>query len=179
LLAACCKLDEFANKRALADTSFSILHAGIQRTEILPADWQLFGRFDMQLASGALLSNEQLTAGGASSVRGYLESEVVGDDGLRGGLELRTPRLPSAGITGVKNFYLLAFAEAARLHVLDALPEQQSRFNISSAGLGLRLEAKGLTLELDAAHAFNAGGSASTNTQAGDNRVLFRGNYEF
>lgn len=172
-------LDEFANKRALADTAYAVLRAGVQRTQMLPAGWQLFGRFDTQLASGALVNSEQLAAGGASTVRGYLESEAMGDDGVRGGLELRTPRLLPATLGSVKTFYLLAFTDGARLRVRDALPGQQRHFNLSSAGFGLRLEARGFGLELDAAHAFKDGGSATTNTHAGENRVSFRGSYEF
>jgi hemolysin activation/secretion protein len=70
-------------------------------------------------------------------VRGYLESEVVGDDGIFGSLELRTPPLMFEGKSADWRFYL--FGDAGELKVLNPLPEQVARFNLSSFGMGSRL----------------------------------------
>jgi hemolysin activation/secretion protein len=64
----------------------------------------------------------------------------------------------------------LVFAEGARLYVMSPLPGQDSRFDLASAGVGLRLKWSGLSLDLDLARAFTTGYI----TRAGDDRVLFR-----
>ncbi|WP_445623243.1 ShlB/FhaC/HecB family hemolysin secretion/activation protein [Lactiplantibacillus plantarum] len=62
-------------------------------TQNLFGDWQLGLRAGFQLSSGALVSNEQFSAGGSTSVRGYLAAERTGDDGFLGSVEWRTPSL--------------------------------------------------------------------------------------
>ncbi|MEI9898608.1 MAG: ShlB/FhaC/HecB family hemolysin secretion/activation protein [Chthoniobacter sp.] len=46
-----------------------------------------------QIANEPLVSAEQFSAGGLSSVRGYLEGEVPGDNAIIGSIELRSPSL--------------------------------------------------------------------------------------
>ncbi|WP_312030655.1 ShlB/FhaC/HecB family hemolysin secretion/activation protein [Methylosinus sp. H3A] len=52
-----------------------------------------------RIADGPLASSEQISVGGLDTVRGYLESEVLGDTGAAGTVELRQPqrRRNSAG----------------------------------------------------------------------------------
>ena len=82
---------EFANKRADADPSFILLQANAERTQELPAAFQVIGRFQGQATGQPLISNEQFSLGGLDSVRGYLESEALGDYGASLQAELRTP----------------------------------------------------------------------------------------
>ena len=97
-----------------------------------------------------MISNEEFSAGGADTVRGYLEAEALGDTGMQGTLELRTPPLLNPATSGLDQFYALAFLEGAKLKVLYALPSQQSKFLLSSAGVGLRLQGfKGMQFSLD------------------------------
>ena len=53
--------------------------------------WILFGKLDGQLASGALVPAEAKAVGGLDNVRGYKEREVLGDNGISGTLEVRSP----------------------------------------------------------------------------------------
>ena len=48
-------------------------------------------RANGQMATGALISNEQFSLGGLNSVRGYFEGDVFGDAGWTTSAELRTP----------------------------------------------------------------------------------------
>jgi hemolysin activation/secretion protein len=59
-------------------------------------DSEVLFRSDVQLASEALLSLEKLPVGGANSVRGYRENQLVRDNGWLSSLEFRVPvfRLP-------------------------------------------------------------------------------------
>jgi hypothetical protein len=120
--------EQFAAKRSGADPNYLIFRPGLQRQQILPGNWSLVGKIDGQVASGPLISNEQYGAGGVDSVRGYTESERLGDDGVRGSVELRTPQLLAQRAPGVQQSYLFLFADGARLQIVDPLPDQQSNF---------------------------------------------------
>lgn len=165
---------EFANKRYKAQGNYFYLRGGVQHTQGL-GGWTLYTKLDGQAASGPLISNEQFTAGGAASVRGYLESEALGDYGVHGALEVRSPSfLPEA--LGPGQLYALAFVEGARLRLLSPLPQQQSRFLLSSSGVGVRLKAaKGLSVNIDWALPFKS----LTYTQARESRLHAKVAYEF
>lgn len=164
---------QFSTKRYSAQSNYFYLRGGVQHTQAIPASFSLFARVEGQSASGPLISNEQFTAGGAESVRGYLESEALGDDGVRGTLELRSPSLTMGALEQVR---ALAFFEGARLTVREPLPSQQARFYLSSTGLGLRFKAfKSFSFNMDWARALKG----LTYTQSGDYRVHARAIYEF
>ena len=168
---------QFEQKRANASASYMALQAGYHRLHPLFGNWQLNEQIDGQLASGPLISNEQFAAGGADSVRGYTEGERLGDSGVHYGLELRSPPLGGGNKDShIKQWYALLFAEGARLWVLQALPSQQADYSLNGTGFGLRYaDNRGLGMELDAAHAGNAGQS----TKAGSNRLSFKVSYDF
>ncbi|MDR3416945.1 MAG: POTRA domain-containing protein [Nevskia sp.] len=166
---------DFDNKRFGASASYMTLHPTVQRLQMLPRGWSLLAKLDGQFASGPLISNEQYTAGGSDSVRGYLESERLGDQGFRGNLELRTPGLLSGYSPRIEQSYVFAFAEAAKLQVLDALPGQDSHFSLASVGLGMQFKARGLTVHLDGAHTLSQGYVTDSNS----NRGLFEVSYGF
>ncbi len=132
--------DQFDAKRYRASPSFAVLKGDGSHQQSLPRDWQLFGRAAFQLASGALVSNEQFSAGGATSIRGYLAAERSADDGLLASLELRTPSLARWLGPAVNEWRFYAFAEWAGLRLRDPLPEQDARFDLASVGLGTRLQ---------------------------------------
>lgn len=169
-------ISEFACKRFNARSNYGYLRAEASRTQTLPRGYTLFGKIEGQIANQPLISNEQFSAGGADSVRGYYESAVTGDDGLRGSLELRSPSLlPGEAKDAWGNLTAVAFVEGASLRVVDPLPAQTSRFNISSTGLGLRLKSRGFAATLDVAWPLRD----VNRTQAGRARAGFRLSYEF
>lgn len=168
--------NQFALKRYNARASYAYLRLDLKHTEKLPGGYSLFGRVGAQLAGSPLISNEQYSAGGAGSVRGYLESEALGDKGLQAGLELRTPPFSRDAASFWRQTYALGFIEGARLETLEPLPDQQSTFTFSSTGLGLRMKAaKGFTLDMDLALPLKQTG----NTPARDVRVQWRMAYEY
>ncbi|WP_268801214.1 ShlB/FhaC/HecB family hemolysin secretion/activation protein [Pseudomonas huanghezhanensis] len=130
--------DAFDYKRYKASSSFAALKADASFTYAFIGDWQSASKFGFQKASGPLISNEQFSAGGATSVRGYLAAERTGDDGLLLSEELRTPSLGKyiSSLVGDWRFYV--FAEGARLALQDGLPEQESRYSLASVGVGTR-----------------------------------------
>ena len=124
----------FENKRFKAHANYFIFKGDLSRTQNLTHGWGVVGKLDTQIASQPLISNEQYGAGGADSVRGYLESERLGDYGAHGMLELHAPNLmgTTEGLSTI--LYPLAFLEGASIRIRDPLPGQQSSFSLSSAG---------------------------------------------
>jgi len=164
---------EFANKRAHASASYAYLHPSVTREQVLPGQWSAVLRVDGQIASGPLINNEQFAAGGADSVRGYVEAERLGDEALHGSLELRTPQLFQTRSWHFDQSYLFLFVDGARLRVLEPLPAQEDYFSLSSAGVGLRFKTGGFYVALDGARILTDGAV----TRAGRYRGLFKVTY--
>jgi hemolysin activation/secretion protein len=161
----------FDRNRYGADGSFVIFHSDLSHTQDLPAGLQLFGKVQGQLANQPLVSSEEYSGGGQETVRGYLESETVGDDGGFATLELRSPSF--LRLIGVKSgeWRVYAFGDAGGLTLIDPLPEQQSRFSLSSVGIGSRMQVEDhLSGSCDAAYPLDS----ETYTRAHDVRVTFR-----
>ncbi|MDP2027810.1 ShlB/FhaC/HecB family hemolysin secretion/activation protein [Sulfuriferula sp.] len=167
---------EFDNKRYKAQPNYVYLKADVTHTRKLFDDYSLITRLGGQLSDMPLVSNEQYGAGGAESVRGYLESEALGDNAVLGSLEVHTPSYARQLPDSIDELYLLAFTEGAVLRILDPLPQQDSSFVLSSAGIGVRLKAvRHLTSALDVAWPFKS----TVNTRSGEPRVHFKLFYEF
>lgn len=124
----------YDNKRYKASPSFLVLKGDANATYNLGSGAQLHGRMSGQLADAALVSGEQMAAGGANSVRGYLSAEATGDYGISGTAEWRTPQLTY--FSGLENWRLYAFADGARLRLRDPMIEQKDLFGLASVGVG-------------------------------------------
>ncbi|ARP95263.1 ShlB/FhaC/HecB family hemolysin secretion/activation protein [Bordetella genomosp. 13] len=162
--------EEFDYKRYRASPSFALLKGDLTHTQNFPQDWQIFGRGGFQFASGALVSNEQFAAGGASSIRGYLAAERTADDGLLASLEFRTPSLARYLGPHVNEWRLYTFAEWAWLRLRDPLPEQEASFRLASVGLGTRMQVLDwLSGSLDWGYPLKDG----ANTEKHDPRINF------
>jgi hemolysin activation/secretion protein len=166
---------EFENKRFKAQSNFLVLRWDLRRTQALGKNYSVALRAAGQLADQPLISNEQFFAGGAASVRGYLESEALGDRGMHLSAELRGPSLAPEG-GWLAEARLHAFLEGARLRLRAPLPAQRDRFTLSSGGLGLRLRGGGgLEASLDLAWPFKA----TANTPRREPRAQFSLSYRF
>jgi hemolysin activation/secretion protein len=145
--------DEFDIKRFKATANFVHLRGDVSHTQTLPHDAQLFIKVQGQLADQPLVSSEQLSLGGLDTVRGYLESEVLGDYGAVGTIELRSPNLgthfeqslPNPPGEPVKfnvfdDWRVFAFFDAGRVRLKSPLAEQQQQFDLASYGAGTRFK---------------------------------------
>lgn len=124
----------YDNKRYKASPSFLVLKGDANATYTLGSGAQLYGKLAGQLADAALVSGEQMAAGGANSVRGYLSAEATGDYGVSGTVEWRTPQLTY--FSRLENWRLFAFADGARLRLRDPMIEQKDLFGLASVGVG-------------------------------------------
>jgi hemolysin activation/secretion protein len=144
---------EFENNRAFARANFVHLGTDITYKQQLPFESLGVIRAAAQIASEPLLSSEQFAAGGLTSVRGYLQSEVVGDDGILESSELRSPSFAKFVDSEAHDWFdvdpmiddwrIYGFADLARVWVLGALPGQTNAFTLESIGAGTRIAALG------------------------------------
>lgn len=130
--------EEFNRVRYKADGSFIYFRGSLSRTQKLPSDFEVFGRVQGQLASEPLLTSEQMGAGGLDTVRGYLESEQVGDNGLFGTLELRGPSFFGSAAKD-QDWRVYVFADGGKLTRLEPLAEEKDHYYLASYGVGSRI----------------------------------------
>ncbi|WP_052950094.1 ShlB/FhaC/HecB family hemolysin secretion/activation protein [Dyella japonica] len=161
---------EFDNLRYKAKDNYIYVHSDINYTHLLGGDFSIAVRGSVQLADSPLISSEQFAAGGASSVRGYLSAEETGDNGAVASVELRSPSLASAVGHFVDDWRFHLFLDGGRVLLIDPLPDQQSRFNLVSTGVGTRFSLfRVLNGELEFAYPLHDG----TRTRAHNGQVLF------
>ncbi len=170
----------FETKRLRATGGFVILHGDLNYLRTLPGDAQLYASVEGQISNEPLISNEQIAAGGAGSVRGYLQSEAIGDEGAIGSIELRSPSFsglfsgPLAGIADEAR--AIAFVDAGHVSVKYPLSEQASAYTLVSVGAGLRLKMLDhVSGDLDLAFPLRGGDV----TRVGDTRLHFRLSTDF
>lgn len=167
---------EFADKRNQGRPDYSYLRGTFSHQETWQAGWALEARGGWQVAAQPLISNEQFAIGGADTVRGYLESAALGDNGLSLTLEATTPNYAKRLGESLDELHLLAFVDGGEVRVRQPLPGATDRFTLAGAGLGLRLEGwRGVSAGLDWAVALKAIGD----TERGDSRAHFRLGYEW
>jgi hemolysin activation/secretion protein len=167
---------EFDYKRYGAQAGYYYLRGGLEQRQEIFAGFSAYGRLGFQLTDAPLISNEQTGLGGIDTVRGYPESIVLGDSGLNGTFELRSPTWGFFRDPSVNHVLLFLFYDAGYVSVLDTLPEQQSRYELASYGGGLRLTAfRGLDAYVQWADPLK---SVST-VERGQARVEFQVHYGF
>jgi hemolysin activation/secretion protein len=173
---------EFDNKRYKANGAFFHVRGDVAHTHDLPLGLQVFGKVQGQGTGSPLINSEQFSAGGMGTVRGYLESTTLGDNGIAGSLELRSPSLlgkmnPKPEKEGdatrdpENEWRIYAFWDGARLSLLDPLPEQKDTFKLMSVGIGTHVKLKNhLNGSLDAGWPL----VDQPNAKAGDVLLSFR-----
>ena len=132
-------VDQFDNSRYEARGDYIYFRGDLSHTHDLPWGFQAFGKVQGQISDQPLLNSEQYSAGGLSTVRGYLESTVLGDNALAGTLEMRTPTFGSWKGWQLDEWRFYAFADGSVLTLRDALPEQDTSFKLASWGVGSRV----------------------------------------
>ena len=122
-----------------------------------------------------LISNEQFSVGGPLSVRGYHQTEQLGDHGANLSLELHSPKLAPNDWDSVQNLRILAFADWAALWTANQAPTPEY-YELASVGMGLRMQLlKRLSGEFDWGYPLYKQNSINI----GQQRFDFRLAYEF
>ena len=99
----------------------------------------MLARLSSQVSNEPLISNEQFAIGGVDTVRGYSESCALGDQGVAGTLELRTPPLTKYLTLQPGTLFGHVFLDSGHVIISDPLPAQTEKFTLSSVGWGMRL----------------------------------------
>lgn len=130
--------------------TFAVLQGGFERTQPLPADFNLSLQAAGQWASEPLIPAELFFAGGMDTVRGYINYETAGDHGIRGRAELLSPELMPISIdriwqrrrSGEWLFRIrgAVFYDAARLWVAKPQSGQNDGFRLEGVGVGIRVK---------------------------------------
>lgn len=130
----------------------------------LPKDWQARVSVNAQFSGDLLLPSEQFGAGGATSVRGYPDRIISGDEGFSANFELYSPELnkwlplPQGSLRG------LVFWDVAGVTRNDQpMPlGMAGSSSIEGIGFGLRLTyKKDLSLKFDMGWAQKAAGAGT------------------
>jgi hemolysin activation/secretion protein len=132
---------QFEDKRFNARPNYFYLRLEANYETALFLDTQFIMRLNAQIADSPLISNEQFSAGGAYSVRGYYESQELGDNAVQGNIELVSADLYRNVKAGLDGFKLFVFADGAYLQTKDPLPLQDAETGLYSSGLGARVVA--------------------------------------
>jgi hemolysin activation/secretion protein len=162
---------EFDQNRYKADANFIYLRGDLSHQHDLPGGFQAFGKVQGQVSDQPLVNSEQFAGGGLATVRGYLEAETLGDNGVCGSVELRSPSFLNRLGAEANEGRIYVFADGGYLTLIDPLPEQDSTFALASVGVGGRVHLYNhLNGSIDAAVPF----ISQTQTNAFDWRVTFR-----
>jgi hemolysin activation/secretion protein len=138
-------VQEFFANRAFSRANFTKVNLDLLYMRSLPWDLQVSAHFTGQWADQALVPNEEFAAGGLNSLRGYLQSEALGDEGFSADVNLNSPSLEPvvSSIIGpgiLDDWRFFVFSDSAVAWVLDRLPEQRSVFSLASIGIGSRMD---------------------------------------
>lgn len=163
---------EFTQKRFAADASFIYFRADWLHNYFLPKGWEFSHRIGGQISESPLVSNEQFSVGGVSSVRGYYESQVSGDLGLLANLELHAPDFSDV-VPGFSEIDIYLFADGGWVEVKRPAGGEESTTVISSLGLGAyMLLFDRLALQLDAGIAMEPLAGSLDTEKVGEETVV-------
>lgn len=161
----------FDTRRYEAESNYLYLRGDFSRQQDLPRALQIYVKAEGQVSDEPLVNSEQFSLGGQDTVRGYLESEVLGDDAIAGTVEIRSPPLAQYLGPEADDWRVFLFGDGGWASIIDPLPEQQAQFSLASIGAGTRLQlVNHLNGSVDVAVPLLAG----VNTKAGQVRVEFR-----
>ncbi|AAZ96307.1 hemolysin activation/secretion protein [Thiobacillus denitrificans ATCC 25259] len=164
---------EFADKRFKGRPDYAFLRGTFSHDETWPTGWGAALRGSWQLAAQPLISNEQFAVGGVDTVRGYLESAALGDDGAALSVQASTPNLAKHLGDAIDGLHVLAFVDGGYVRVRQPITADD-RHTLAGAGLGLRLKGwGGASAGIDWAVALKDLGD----TERGDSRGHFRLGY--
>jgi hemolysin activation/secretion protein len=135
------KNDDFAHAAysPKAKATYTTLLLGFTREQRICRDWTVLLRANGQVASGALISNEQFGLGGTAGVRGYREGEEYGDNGWRVLFEPRTPLINLGMVDQVLPMWVRSsiFVDYGERYLLESAAGRKPTVRMWGTGFGL------------------------------------------
>jgi hemolysin activation/secretion protein len=131
--------EDIQENRARADGNYVYVTADLERMQKLPLGLYLNLSAGAQKSNQALLSNEQYSAGGINTVRGYKENEASGDDAYFAKAQLELMDIGRLlKISKWLEMTPYCFYDAARLELNDPLPGEDEVVELKGAGAGMK-----------------------------------------
>jgi hemolysin activation/secretion protein len=122
--------------RAQGEPQFFKLNANYQRLQRLTDEVNLLVGASGQWSDDALLSSEEMGVGGINSGRGYDPSEIIGDEGIAGKVEVQWKE--PLEIPMFEEYQFFGFVDAGRVWNRDATTSKLKKDTIVSSGFGIR-----------------------------------------
>lgn len=123
--------------RATASGVFNRVTFEMSRVQPLPGGVYVQAAVAGQWSSDSLLAAEEFGLGGSNFGRAFDPSEITGDKGLAGKIEL----FKTISLDGLSSIEPYIFYEAGFVRQVDPLPAEPVRSELSSAGVGVRIAA--------------------------------------
>ena len=148
--------DDFRRYSEDADANYLITRASWARLQPLvgpSADgeewrcWSWFHKIELQYTADNLITAERLAYGGNACLRGYRRRGYLGDSGIYGTFELRTPVFcnpitsffrDASGKSPLERIQFFVFTDAGYIAYSDSYPNMEDSEFLWSAGFGLR-----------------------------------------
>ena len=149
-------LDATVNDNS-ADGRFIAFHGQTHYLHYLGAKLgQINVRANWQISPSPLLALEKMAVGGASSVRGYQENQLLGDNAVNTSIEWRIPLQRVQYKSYFRNTQIFPFIDQAYAHDGDPFQSGIRSKTLLSTGLGIRSELiKNLKTEISWAKIYN------------------------
>jgi hemolysin activation/secretion protein len=168
------KVVDVQNGSGIGQADFSKLTLDYEYLHVFRRRWEALVQIDGQYAADALPSSERYSLGGAGFGRAYDPSEITGDHGLAGRLELDYLYANGAGTRQLSPYVFYDLGKVWQVEP-EVTGEEAS---LASAGLGARLAAAGVSAYLEAARPLTRP-VASQGADGKDLRVFAGLSYEF
>lgn len=137
LLGATTNTNTTNTSRFEATGNFVKLTAQLSRQQTLYKRFSAFAVVDSQYSFEPLLASEQFGYGGAQLGRGYDPSELLGDRGLAGSIELRMNTYPEWKFLKTTQFFI--FYDAGVVWNIKHIAGTLYKDSATSTGIGLRM----------------------------------------
>ncbi len=124
--------------RERGDPQYTKANLSVQRLQRVTPTTNLLIAGEGQLSANALLSSEEFGVGGSNIGRAYDPSEIVGDDGISGKLELQVNK--PYEIPQLHDYQLFAFLDSGKVWNQDATTSSDKVQSLTSIGLGIRAD---------------------------------------
>lgn len=123
--------DSYFLVRPNATANYQIWRGSLSYLYRFKNGWLFNNRYEWQYTAQPLIPDQQFGLGGARSIRGFEERELLGDKGFSASFEIYTPLL-------AKKIRLLAFFDIGQAWSFDLFGDLGDPVTISSTGVGMR-----------------------------------------
>ncbi len=130
---------QFAARRFAANDSFFYFRGDLSHTHDVAQGFQIYTRAQGQATPDALINTEQTSGGGYNTARGYQIATRLGDSGIFGTLEFRSPNFIGSAKDRENQWRVYAFLEGGKLYTNKTLPAEKRSYDLASAGFGTRI----------------------------------------